>query len=269
MFFIVVILLLVGIFAGFMGGLLGIGGGVIIVPAVFMLLKHFGIGGDEEMLMAVGTSMMVIVFNSLAASYAHYKANAIQFDIVKKWALFIVIGVILGCYLAVHIPEKLLITIYVVYLFLIAIRFLYTANFKKTLPHKIHFSRFVEYLISIIIGLFSALFGTGGGTFSVPFFCSTGLDMKKSVATASFIGFVVSVPAAINYMLAGRDIGYYSGVINIGYISFLCVIAILPTSMYASYFGGKMVHHIPERLTRNIFACLLIIVGIKMLLSDI
>ena len=96
-----------------------------------------------------------------------------------------------------------------------------------------------------------------------------GVGIRKAIATASFIGFIIAVPAAINYMFAGRKIGYYPEVMNVGYVSFLCVIAILPTSICASYFGGKIVHHISEKLTKNIFACLLIIFGIKMFLSEI
>ena len=147
--------------------------------------------------------------------------------------------------------------------------------FKVWLDLKFRFSFVFTLWFSSIkdfyfdVGFFSALFGVGGGSFSVPFMNAMGYSIKKSVATASLLGFVISVPAAINYMFAGRDVGYYPGVINVGYVSFLCVVAILPTSICASYLGGRLVHNIPERLTKNIFACLLIVVGIKMFISEI
>ena len=144
MVFIILILLLVGVFAGFMAGLLG---------------------GDEEMLMAVGTSMMVIIVNAMSASYAHYNAGAIQFDLVKRWAIFIVCGVLLGCYLAVHLPEKVLVGMYALYLFIVACRFFYKANFEKQKPQKKFFHPYFEYLVTAMIGLFSSLFGIGGGVF--------------------------------------------------------------------------------------------------------
>jgi len=258
---------MVGAFAGFMAGLLGIGGGIIIVPSVYMILKYFGIAQDEAMLMAVGTSMMVMIPTACSSSYAHMKAKAVQFDKVRKWALLIIFGVVFGGYIASKTPEPFLVVIYSSYMFIIAVLFFYKANFGSSDIKEIKLLHILEYPIVVVIGVLSALFGIGGGTFSVPFMNGLGITFKKSIATAAMIGVLIAVPGGLNYMLIGRDVAYEPFLLNVGYVSFMCVFMIFPTSIFTAYWGGKMVHIIPERIIKNSFACLLIIVAIKMMMT--
>lgn len=263
MFLIGLILIFVGAISGFMGGLLGIGGGTILVPAIFMTLKHYHIAEDEAMLMAIGTSMMIIIPTSLSASYAHLKKNAVKLSLLKKWTIFVISGAILGTIIATTIPEKYLIGLYIIYMLLIGCLFFYKANFSSHETHTIPILEKLSLPIIFLIGLFSSLFGIGGGSFTVPFMNAIGINLRHAIATSNFVAFFISLPSALNYMWLGKSTPYHPDLLNVGYISFSCLLIILPTCVIMAYFGGKTVHMISERIIRNIFASLLILTAIR------
>lgn len=265
MFLVGLILSLVGIFAGFMAGLLGIGGGLVIVPALYLVFSYYGVAPEQAMLGAIGTSLAIMVPTAIVSSYVHWRKGTLAFDLIKKWAILIVLGVIFGGYIAVEIAGKVLMLLYLVYLVVIASLFFYKANFQSEESQKNKWLHIFEMPIICMVGVLSALFGIGGGTFTVPFMTGLGISLKKSISTASFIGLMIGGIGALNYMSIGREVVYAPVFLSVGYVSMASFCVIVPTAMVAAYWGGRMVHVFPERITQNVFAALLLVMGLKIL----
>jgi uncharacterized membrane protein YfcA len=257
-------LLATGVAAGFIAGLLGVGGGIVIVPVLYFVLGALGVDEEVKMHVAVGTSLSTIVFTSFASFRAHSRKGAVDFGLLRSWAPGIVAGVIIGSFLASIFSGEVLTAIFGTIALIVAI---YMALSKPEwrvfagLPAGI-----LKHAVAAVIGTVSALMGIGGGTLSVPTLTLCGYPIHRAVGTAAAIGFAIGVPGTIGFIIAGWG---REGLppLSLGYVSLLGLILILPTSILLAPWGARAAHALPVRGLRIAFAAFLALTSARMLYS--
>ena len=254
---IVFIFLLTGLFSGFLAGLLGVGGGIIIVPVTYFILLQLGYSSEVVMHVSVASSLGVICFTSVSSIRSHLKLKNTNLNIVKKWALGIVAGSILGSLSASFVSGENLVIIFVLLAFLISMNMLLQQKpmiINTDLPS----SKIINFLISSLIGFFSAIIGIGGGSFSVPTLTMFSIKIHESVGTSAVFGFLIAFPGTIIFAITGLEetgLPLYS----IGYINILIVLMISITSVFTAGYGAKVSTNIDKSVLRKIFAIFLLL----------
>jgi uncharacterized membrane protein YfcA len=255
-----------GAIAGFIAGLLGVGGGIVVVMALYFILAAIGVDETLRMHVAVGTSLSCIVLTSLASAYAHNKRAKVDFALLKDWAPGIVIGVFAGSGLALLIDGRTLTAIFAGFAFVMSI---YMAAAPLSWRVASEPPRGVlAKLIPAFIGGVSALMGIGGGTLSVPVLSLYGFPMHKAVSTAAAIGFMIGVPGTIGFIIGGwGEPGLPR--FSLGYVNLLALILIIPTAIAFAPIGVRAAHALPVRGLRIAFAVFLAATAIRMFASVI
>ncbi|MDA9742822.1 sulfite exporter TauE/SafE family protein [Pelagibacteraceae bacterium] len=254
---IVFIFLLTGLVSGFIAGLLGVGGGIIIVPVTYFILLNLGYGSEIVMHVAVASSLGVICFTSISSIRSHIKLKNTDLIIVKKWALGIVLGSIIGSYSASSISGKSLLLIFVILAFLISINML----FKKKpliLSSELPLSKLINFFISSAIGFLSSIIGIGGGTFSVPTLTMFSKKIHEAVGTSAVFGFLIAFPGTITFMYTGSNINELP-IYSLGYVNVIIVFFISITSIFTAGIGAKVSSNIDKLILRRIFAIFLLL----------
>jgi uncharacterized protein len=255
--------LILGLCTGFLSGLLGIGGGLVIVPVLSFIFARLGFPFAYAMQMALGTSLAVIMLTSIASSRAHHSHQNVDWDIVKKVAFGIMLGAFLGSLVAARFDAKLLKILFVIYTFVAALQILsnYTPNPARVLP-----ARPALNLVGIVIGWISSFVGIGGGTLSVPFLIYCNIDAKRAIGTSSAIGLPIAVAGALGYALAGQSAANLpQPSLGFVYLPAFAIVAI--SSLISAPVGALLVQKLSVKKLKKIFACLLIIIGLKMAVS--
>ncbi len=256
------ILLTIGGCAGFLAGLLGVGGGIITVPAIYYVLGALGYDSPHLMHMAVGTSLAVIVPTGLSAVRAHRKKGAVRGDLVKMIGPGIVIGTLLGTYLADIMAGETLKLIFAVALFCLAL-IMATNPARYALTD--HMPRQpVPVGAGLLIGTLSTLMGIGGATLSVPFMAWCHVPLRQAVGTASALGLVIAVPAALGFVFIGQGAAGLPP-FSLGYVNGMAWLALAVMSITTAPLGVKVAHMIAVEKLRLVFACLMVIVAGRML----
>lgn len=261
-----VALLALGSFAGLLAGLLGVGGGIILVPGLYSVFSYFqkDIAFDPAHLMhiCVGTSLAVIVPTGLSSARAHHKKGQVSFNIVRQIGAGIIIGVICGSYIANLLDAHVMKTIFAcAVVILSAIMAVNPARMNKG-NHA--FSTIGNAIAGVFIGTISTLIGIGGATLSVPYLGFQNIPIHRAVGTASALGLVISIPAAIGFMIIGFDqlnLPPYS----IGYVNILAWGCIIPASVLAAPLGAGLAHKISVGKLRIIFAVFMLVVALNIL----
>ena len=258
-------LLVLGGFAGFMAGLLGVGGGLILVPGLYYIFAslHDRIPFDMAHLMhiCVGTSLAIIVPTGLSSAMAHHRKGAVQFDMVKTIGVGVVIGVAGATFLARGLDVMTMKMIFATAMMLLGLLMLSNPariQIKDHMPKQPY-----PGIAGVGIGGLSTLIGIGGATISVPFMTMHGVKIHTAVGTASAIGLVISIPAALGYMMIGWDKVNLPPA-SIGYVNLLAWGCIIPASIIAAPFGAHVAHKVSVSVLRRIFACFVIVVALDM-----
>ncbi len=248
--------LLTGVFAGLSAGLLGIGGGLIIVPALYFILPQH-LSNIPLMHVALATSLASIIFTSISSTWAHHKHKAIDWLKVMQITPGIIIGSFLAGSLSYLISGLFLKKVFAIFELLVAIQML-----RPILPspHRTLAMPFM-LLAGIIIGLISALVGIGGGTLTVPFLYFNGIKLPKAIATSAACGLPIAVFASLGYLLAGWQ--QLEGAF-FGYIYLPALFGIVVCSILFAPAGAWLAHNLPVPLLKKVFAALLILITIKM-----
>lgn len=257
-------ILMTGFFSGLLAGLLGIGGGIIIIPVVFYILIDFNYSTDIIMRVAIASSLAVIFITSLSSIYSHYKLNNIDMLIIKKWFTGVIAGSICGALFASFINGNMLIIFFVVIASLIAINMFLDINI--VLANDIPEGFFLNSIISFLIGYFSVLIGIGGGSFSVPTLTAFGKNIYRAVGTSACIGFFIALPGFITYALTGwkvENLPSYS----IGYVNLPIVLSIASISILTAPLGAKLSRKINKKTLKKIFAVFLLIICINLIIE--
>jgi len=257
----IILLLVTGSVAGLFAGLLGIGGGVVIVPVLILVFEYQGLDSSIIMQSAIGTSLATIVFTSISSTRVHQAHGAIIWDVFWKMTPGIILGAGIGALVADALPSDILKMIFAPFLLLIAIQFALNKQPKahRSLPKN-------KGLISvgIVVGTISSLFGIGGGALNVPFLAWCNVSIRKAVATSAAIGLPIAVTGTLGFIISGWKSELMPDW-SIGYINLIAAFSIISVSAIAAPYGAKLAHRIPVVLIKRIFAALLVIVVIKLL----
>ncbi len=251
-----------GGFVGFMAGLLGIGGGLIMVPLLLELWTSQGMTVDLAAKLAVGTSLATIVVTGMSSTLAHHRHGAVQWGVWRQLMPGVVVGAVLGAVLA-RIIEGLWLA------YLVGI-FALLAGIKMGLQWKpkgqaLALSRPVMVLIGGGIGSISSLIGIGGGTLTVPFLVWSRLAMPQAIATSAAVGLPIGVVGALSFMVVGwGDSRVPSG--SLGWVYMPAAACVALTSVLFAPKGAALVHRLPVGLIKRIFSVLLLIIGTRLLL---
>ena len=253
--------LALGCFVGFTAGLLGIGGGGILVPILTFIFLRMGLATNNVIHIALGTSMACIIVTSLSSLLAHNKKGTVQWQTVKSMT----VGVVLGSFIAAQIASYLS-TLYLAIVF--SAFMAWTA--LKMLSRKSHaipttaLKNTNMFYPAFSIGGLSALVSIGGGSLIVPYLTNRNVDIKTAIGTSAAIGFPISVAGAIGYTLNTIET---NGTMDhqVGFIYLPAVILISLASFLFAPLGASISHRLPTKVLKTIFACLLIILSLKML----
>ena len=247
--------------AGFMAGLLGVGGGIIMVPALYYAFTVLDFDIATRMHLSVGTSLAIIVPTSVISSKTHMEYDAVDFKLVKSFGIFIVLGVIVGTFLAVNLKTSTFVLFFSVMAFIVGLFFIFFREKAVENPKKIKDS--IKNISGIIVGFISVLLGIGGGSLMVPFMRTFGYDIRKSIGTASAIGFLIALSGTITMITGGKIVANINTPFSIGYINLLGFIVFVPVTMLMARIGAKAVYRIDKKLLSKIFGTFLIAVSIR------
>ena len=247
--------------AGFMAGLLGVGGGIIMVPALYYAFTVLDFDIVTRMHLSVGTSLAIIIPTSIISTKTHMEYDAVDFKMVKSFGILILIGVIAGTFLAVNLKTPTLVLFFSIFAFIVGLFFIFIRDKLLENPKKI--SNIVKNISGIIIGFISIPLGIGGGSLMVPFMRTFGYDIRKSIGTAAAVGFLIAVTGTITMMIGGKIINNINTPFSVGYINLLGFIVFVPVTMLMARIGAKAVYKINKNLLSKIFGSFLIIVSIR------
>ena len=255
--------LAVGAFAGILAGLLGIGGGLVIVPLLVFSFTLQGIPQEVLMHLALGTSLASIMFTSVASFRAHHRRGAVRWDVFRQITPGIIIGSLLGAEVASRMPSGLLKGVFVCFLYYVGSQMLFGRKPKpgRELPGAVGTTA-----VGGVIGTASSIVGIGGGTLSVPFLAFCNVPLHVAIGTASAIGFPIAVASTLGYIATGyadAAIPSYA----LGYVYLPALFGIISASWFTAPVGAKLAHSLPVDKLKRIFAVLLFVVATKMLLS--
>ncbi|MBA6252964.1 MULTISPECIES: sulfite exporter TauE/SafE family protein [unclassified Colwellia] len=253
-----------GVFAGILAGLLGVGGGIVIVPVLFFLFQSFGVSSESAMLVATATSLATIVPTSISSIRSHNQKGNVDFALLKRWALFILIGVMGGSWLVTRVDGTILTMMFGMIAVLSALNMLFRTG-KSALYQKFP-GKAGQAVISTFIGFFSSMVGIGGGTISVPLLTLYSYPTHKAVGTAATIGLIISLPATLTMLTLGSTpsdapAGTF-GLVNI--FGFLCIV---PLTVLFAPVGVSLAAKLDAVKLKRIFSLVLLLTGLRMLVQ--
>lgn len=256
----ILIFLFLGSFAGLLAGLLGVGGGLVIVPMINYTLAAQGVSGEFVHHMALGTSLATIMFTSISSFMTHHRNKAVIWSIVKQITPGILIGTFIGSKVASYIPTVLLKSFFVVFLLYVGTQMLLDIKPKasREMPGLCGNS-----LAGGIIGLVSSFVGIGGGTLSVPYMGWCNVPMHKAIGTSAAIGFPIAVAGAAGYVVSGLGVEGLPGP-HLGFIYLPALLGIAVASFCTAPLGAHLSHRLPVAKLKRAFACLLYIMAAQM-----
>ncbi|WP_206483527.1 sulfite exporter TauE/SafE family protein [Thalassotalea sp. G2M2-11] len=249
-----------GCIAGFLAGLLGIGGGLVIVPALVYLLPSLGFAGESLMPIAIATSLASIVFTAASATFAHHKNNNIPWDIAKQLMIMIAVGALLGAYVADTLSNELLTYIFATAVTILASYMLLSIRTVKTKPMP---NGWVIKSVGFSTGAIASIMGIAGGAILVPILTYYSMSIRHAIGTATVCGFVVAIFGAIGFIITGLDHPQLPEW-SLGYIYLPALLGIILTSSLFAPYGVKMAEKLPVRYLKRLFSGFLILVAIKM-----
>ena len=257
-----VALALTGAFAGLLAGLLGVGGGIVIVPVLYHLFTLLGIDEAVKMHVAVGTSLATIIPTSILSARTHAAKGNLDQGLLKSLIPSLLVGVIFGAWVSGYFSGYVLSLVFGIIGLLVAVQMAFAAQTPQVandLPQGI-----TRNGVGTFIGLISTLMGIGGGTLSVPIFNAFSVAMHRAVGTAAAIGVVISVPGAIGFVVNGIGVADRPP-LSIGYVNLIGLAFIVPMTMLMAPIGARMAHAINARRLKQLFALFLMITALRML----
>tara|TARA_B100000965_G_scaffold314484_1_gene274539 strand:+ start:54 stop:890 length:837 start_codon:yes stop_codon:yes gene_type:complete len=247
--------------AGFMAGLLGVGGGIIIVPALYYAFTVLDFDIATRMHLSVGTSLAIIIPTSIISAKTHMEYDAVDFKLVKSFGIFILFGVIAGTFLAVNLKTPAFILFFSIMAFIVGLFFIFFREQLLRNPKMISDS--AKNISGVIIGFISVLLGIGGGSLMVPFMRTFGYDIRRSIGTAAGVGFLIAVFGTITMITGGKIINNINTPYSLGYVNLLGFLVFVPVTMIMARIGAKAVYKIDKNILSKIFGMFLIIVSIR------
>src|SRR5712671_3216241 len=266
------LLVVVGALAGFLAGVFGIGGGAILVPVFYECFRLAGVPLEVRMPLCIGTSLAIIIPTSISSFRAHYARGAVDMEILKRWWLPVVIGVVAGSVTARYAPERLFKIVFVIVAWSAAARLLLARDSWK-LGEDVPQGPLMR-LYGFFVGLLSTLMGVGGGLFANLLMTFYGRPIHQAVATSSALAVLISIPGALGYVYAGwpvaaryPDVAALQLPFALGYISLIGAVLVMPTSLLVAPLGVRAAHAMSKRGLEIAFGCYLLIVATRFVIS--
>ncbi len=266
------LLVMVGALSGFLAGLFGIGGGAILVPVFYECFRLAGVPMEVRMPLCVGTSLAVIIPTAVSSWRAHYARGAVDMEIIKRWWLPVLLGVIVGSVTARYAPERLFKIVFVGVAWSAALRMLFARDTWKLgddLPRGP-----LMKIYGFFVGILATLMGISGGLFSNLLMTFYGRPIHQAVATSSALAVLISVPGALGYVYAGwpaaprfPDVAALQWPFALGYVSLIGAVLVMPTSLVTAPLGVKVAHAMSKRMLEMAFGAYLFIVGGRFVIS--
>ena len=257
----ILVMLAVGSIAGFIAGLLGIGGGMIIVPVVLWVLQMKGLGGIEHAQhLAVGTSFAIMVFTTFSSVMAQQRKGSVDWAVVRRMAPGMVVGVIIGSMLAKRLSNEALQVFFIVFVVLVALKTLTDAKPKPTrsLPGPAGLAA-----VDSLFGMASSWVGIGGGSLSVPFMLYCNVPVRTAVGTSAGLAWPIAVAGAVGYLYSGWNVaGLPEGTLGFWYLPAVAVLSV--ATMLFAPLGVKAAHKLPPEKLKLAFGLLLLVVAAPM-----
>lgn len=258
----IVALVAAGAAIGFLAGVFGVGGGAISVPVFFEIFGALGYPPDVAMPVAVGTSLAVIVPTSIISARGHHKKGTLDPEVLRAWALPVLLGVLLGAVIARFAVPVVFQSVFVVVASINAVKLLSGGKgwqLRETLPGAL-----AMRLGGMMIGLVSAIMGIGGGAVSTLFLTLHGVPIHRAISTSAGVGVLIAIPGTIGYILAGLGrAGLPPG--SLGFVSVFAFALTIPTSLLTTRFGVALAHRLPSRSLEVAFGSFLVLVAARFL----
>ncbi|TGD74151.1 sulfite exporter TauE/SafE family protein [Mangrovimicrobium sediminis] len=255
-------MLATGAVAGVLAGLLGVGGGIVIVPALDFALGARGVDPAIRMHIAVGTSLATIIFTSVSSARAHHARGGVDRDLAVYWGPFIFVGALIGSVLAAQVHSEALALLFGIVAFLVAV--------KMVLPlDELHPWSAVPRgaggsVTPTLIGLLSSMLGIGGGTFSVTALTLMSQPIHRAVGTSALFGLLIALPGTLGFVVTGwNDPNVPPG--SLGYVNLVGVAAIAPMTILMAPLGAALAHRLSKRQLNLAFGSFLLVVSVRML----
>lgn len=254
-------LIFTGVVAGVLAGLLGVGGGIVIVPVLYHLFTMLGIDESLRMHVAVGTSLATIIPTSIMSARAHHKKGTLDPVLLKLLVPGVVVGVIIGSFASGYLSGESLTLVFAVIALIVALNMALKPDgftIRDQMP-----SKGATGVIGGVIGGLSTLMGIGGGTLSVPILSAFKTPIHTAVGTGAALGLVISIPGTIAFLINGMGVDARPP-LSIGYVNLIGMALIVPATMKMAPVGAKIAHMINARLLRQLFALFLALTSIRM-----
>ena len=243
---------------GFFAGLFGIGGGLITVPFLFFIFSSLEIDRNYVMHLAVGTSFSIIIPTSFVSVYTHNKHGAVDLQVIKSYAIFVIIGVIIGTSLASILKTKGLILFFTVVVYFLSIYLLFLK--EKAQDTKPNFNLLPKILFGFVSGFVSAPMGIGGAVMNVPILKYFGYPINKAIGSAAAIGFFIALFGAIGFLISGSYLNVNLP-LSVGFINIPALLIFIPITTYMAKVGANVVHTIEKEKITKFFGLFLLVVG--------
>ena len=251
-----------GLFTGFSAGMLGIGGGLVMVPALTMMFAaQPGFPPDQALHMALGTSMATILLTSLSSLRTHHQHGAVLWKVVRQITPGILLGTALGTLLASRVPTRPLAVFFTVFVCLVALQMI--LNLKPKPSRQLPGAASV-FSVGLGIGSISALVAIGGGAFTVPFLTWCNVRVQKAIGTSAAVGFPIAVGGSLGYVYNGWGHAELPA-LSLGFVYLPALAWMIPPSMLMAPLGARLTHSLPVPALKRIFAGLLVALATKML----
>ena len=259
--FFALVMALTAIPVGFSAGLFGIGGGLISVPVLYYIFGALGLSNDYLMHLAVGTSFAIIVPTSISSVLAHHKFKAVDFNIVKTYGLYAILGAILGTIFTSTLKTEQLILFFVIVTFFLGIYLIFLK--EKKIESNLNFKTHYKIFFGFISGFVSAPMGIGGAIMNVPVLKFFGFSINRAIGSAAAVGFLIATTASIGFVITGN----YKEInlpLTIGFINIPTFLIFVPITIFMAKLGARTIHNIDKKLITKLFGLFNLLVSTRL-----
>ena len=258
--YIVLLMVLTAIPVGFVAGLFGIGGGLITVPFLYYIFGTLGIDQTYIMHLAVGTSFAIIIPTSTVSVLTHHKFKAVDFNIVKSYGIFVILGVMVGTVFAATLKTKSLVLFFSIIILFLGIYLILIKEKEKNIIIKIKLH--LKIILGFVVGFISAPMGIGGAIMNVPILKFFGYSINKAIGSAAAIGFLIALFGATGFLISGSYLKTNLP-LSVGFLNIPAFLIFIPITMFMARIGARTVHRIDKNKISKFFGIFLLIISIK------
>ncbi len=259
--FIILTMAISAIPVGFMAGLFGIGGGLITVPVLFYIFNSVGLNQSFIMHLAIGTSFAIIIPTSISSVITHMKYKAVDFDVIKTFGVFVILGVVLGTIFAANLKTANLILFFSIMTMIFSVFFIVTKEKPNPIKRKINL--LTKILSGFISGFLSAPMGIGGGIINTPILKMFGYPINIAIGCSAAFGFIISLVGAIGFIISGQYLNIEVPM-SLGFVNIPAFLIFVPITTLMAKVGAKTVHKVNKKLIGKLFGIFLLLVSFRL-----